>query len=133
MENEWPLARTRWTKFYLDPGRMRLSREPIAQSGKVEYEALGRGLTFSTPPLERRPRSPDRLRPSSSSPPPQRMPTSFLIVRVFDPNGKELTFQGALDPNTPIAQGWLGFRTAGLTRNGASRTNPITRMTEWSP
>jgi predicted acyl esterase len=26
---------------------------------------------------------------------------------VFDPQGKELVFQGALDPHTPIAQGWL--------------------------
>jgi uncharacterized protein len=31
----------------------------------------------------------------------------FLIVRVFDPAGKEVTFQGALDPHTPVAQGWL--------------------------
>jgi predicted acyl esterase len=31
----------------------------------------------------------------------------FVIMRIFDPNMKEVTFQGALDPNTPIAQGWL--------------------------
>jgi hypothetical protein len=31
----------------------------------------------------------------------------FLIVRVFDPRGKELTFMGSTDPNTPIANGWL--------------------------
>jgi predicted acyl esterase len=31
----------------------------------------------------------------------------FLVVRAFDPNGTEITFMGALDPNTPIAQGWL--------------------------
>ena len=31
----------------------------------------------------------------------------FLIVRVFDPQGKELTFMGSTDPNTPIANGWL--------------------------
>jgi predicted acyl esterase len=31
----------------------------------------------------------------------------FLIVRVFDPDGKELTFMGSTDPNTPIANGWL--------------------------
>ena len=29
------------------------------------------------------------------------------IVRVFTPNMQEVTFQGALDPHTPIAQGWL--------------------------
>ena len=31
----------------------------------------------------------------------------FLVLRVFDPDGKEVTFQGALDPRTPIGQGWL--------------------------
>jgi len=28
-------------------------------------------------------------------------------VRVFDPQGKELTFMGSTNPNTPIANGWL--------------------------
>jgi len=31
----------------------------------------------------------------------------FLVVRVFAPDMKEVVFQGALDPHTPIAQGWL--------------------------
>ena len=31
----------------------------------------------------------------------------FLVVRVFSPDMKEVVFQGALDPHTPIAQGWL--------------------------
>ena len=31
----------------------------------------------------------------------------FLVMRVFAPDMKEVTFQGALDPHTPIAQGWL--------------------------
>jgi uncharacterized protein len=31
----------------------------------------------------------------------------FLIVRVFDPAGKEVTFMGSTDPNTLIANGWL--------------------------
>ncbi|MGE3317605.1 MAG: CocE/NonD family hydrolase C-terminal non-catalytic domain-containing protein, partial [Planctomycetaceae bacterium] len=29
------------------------------------------------------------------------------VVRAFTPDMKEVTFQGALDPHTPIAQGWL--------------------------
>ena len=31
----------------------------------------------------------------------------FVVVRVFDPQGQELTFFGSTDPNTPIANGWL--------------------------
>ena len=31
----------------------------------------------------------------------------FLVVRLFDPSGREETFFGSTDPNTPIANGWL--------------------------
>jgi predicted acyl esterase len=31
----------------------------------------------------------------------------FAVLRVFDPEGKEILFQGALDPKTPVGQGWL--------------------------
>ena len=32
----------------------------------------------------------------------------FVVVRVFSPDMRESrTFQGALDPHTPVAQGWL--------------------------
>jgi hypothetical protein len=31
----------------------------------------------------------------------------FLVLRAFSPDMKEVTFQGALDPHTPLAQGWL--------------------------
>ncbi len=106
-EDAWPLARTRWTKFYLDPARLALSPEPIARGGKVEYEALGDGVTFWLPPLERETEITGpmaaKLFVSSST----RDADLFLIVRVFDPDGKEVTFMGSTDPNTPIANGWL--------------------------
>jgi predicted acyl esterase len=31
----------------------------------------------------------------------------FAVLRVFAPDGREVVFQGALDPHTPVAQGWL--------------------------
>ena len=31
----------------------------------------------------------------------------FVVFRVFAPHGNEMVFQGALDPHTPIGQGWL--------------------------
>lgn len=106
-ENEWPLARTRWTKFYLDPANMALSPDPVAQKERVTYEALGNGVTFWLPKLEKETEITGpmaaKLFVSSST----RDTDLFLIVRVFDPDGKELTFMGSTDPNTPIANGWL--------------------------
>jgi predicted acyl esterase len=106
-ENEWPLARTRWTKLYLDPNDMALAAAPVPQERAVTYEALGDGVTFRTPPLDAETEITGpmaaRLFISSST----ADADLFLIVRVFDPDGKELTFMGSTDPNTPIANGWL--------------------------
>jgi len=106
-ENEWPLARTRWTRFSLDPVTMALSPDPVAAPGKVQYGALGPGVTFSMPPLERETEITGplaaKLFVSSST----KDADLFLVVRVFDRDGKELTFMGSTDPNTPIANGWL--------------------------
>jgi uncharacterized protein len=106
-ENEWPLARTEWTKLYLDPTNVALGRTPVAKEGRVEYDAMGAGVTFWLPPLERETEITGpmaaKLFVSSST----RDADLFLIVRVFDPAGRELTFMGSTDPNTPIANGWL--------------------------
>jgi hypothetical protein len=106
-ENEWPLARTHWTKLYLDAANRALSEQPLSRAGEVEYEALGDGVTFWMPPLvadtEITGPMAAKLFVSSST----ADTDLFLIVRVFDPTGKELTFMGSTDPNTPIANGWL--------------------------
>jgi predicted acyl esterase len=31
----------------------------------------------------------------------------FVTVMAFAPDGREASFQGTVDPNTPLAQGWL--------------------------
>jgi uncharacterized protein len=106
-ENEWPLARTQWTRFYLDAANQTLGTKPGAQTTQITYEAMGKGITFTTPPLEHDteitgPIAAKLFVASSTSD-----TDLFVIVRVFDPQGKELTFMGSTDPNTPIANGWL--------------------------
>jgi predicted acyl esterase len=105
-EEEWPIPRTRWTKLYLDPSTMSLSREPVAAASSVEYGALGDGVSFSTVLEEETeitgPAAAKLFAASSTED-----ADLFLILRVFDPDGNEITFQGALDPHTPIAHGWL--------------------------
>jgi len=68
---------------------------------------MGGGLTFLTDPMP----APTeitgpvaaKLQISSST----EDADLFLVLRVFAPDMKEVTFQGALDPHTPIGQGWL--------------------------
>jgi predicted acyl esterase len=106
-EREWPLARTEWTKLYLHPAEQRLADKPPTRDASVAYAGLGEGVTFLTPPLETQTEITGpiaaKLYVSSES----ADADLFVIVRVFSPNLKEVTFQGALDPHTPIAQGWL--------------------------
>lgn len=106
-EQEWPIARTQWTKFYLDPDNCNLVREPSKTAARLDYEAMGDGVTFSMgalkEPMEITGPVAAKLFVSAST----TDADLFLILRVFAPDGSEVTFQGAQDPHTPIAQGWL--------------------------
>ena len=106
-ETEWPLARTRWTHFYLDPHGMHLSPTPVTQAGSVTYDATGDGLTFRTAPLLQATEitGPSALKLFLSSATVDA--DVFAVMRVFDPHGTEVVFQGALDPHTPVSLGWL--------------------------
>ena len=106
-ENEWPLARTQWTKFFLEPGGRSLQREAPAAETSIAFETAGDGATFSTPPLDEPleitgPVACKLFLSSATSD-----ADVFVVLRVFDLDGKEVTFQGALDPRTPVGQGWL--------------------------
>lgn len=106
-ENEWPLKRTRWTKFYLDPKSMALSTKKPTGNARLSFAAMGDGLTFLTPPLahETEITGPSALKLFASSSTPDA--DFFVVLRVFSGDMKEIVFQGAIDPHTPIAQGWL--------------------------
>jgi predicted acyl esterase len=106
-ENEWPIARTEWTRFYLNPASLTLSTTPFEGTEKLEYEALGDGVTFLSAPLTQDTEitGPSVLKLNVTSETTDA--DIFAVVRVFDPQGKEVVFQGALDPHTPVGQGWL--------------------------
>ena len=106
-EREWPLARTRWTKFYLDPAGQRLTPSAGARAGRAAYAGLGEGVTFLTAPLDQETEITGPIAAQLWISSETRDADLFLILRVFSPNMAEVTFQGALDPHTPIAQGWL--------------------------
>jgi predicted acyl esterase len=104
-ENEWPLARTKWTKFYLHKD-LSLSEKEQAGEGTVSYDPMGNGLTFSMVAKQQTEiTGPSALKLFVSSA--TNDADLFVVLRIFDPAGKEVLFQGALDPKTPVGQGWL--------------------------
>src|SRR6059036_363950 len=84
-----------------------LSSTPPTSFQSVSFYALGDGLTFLSEPVEKQTEITGPLAAKlfvSSSTPDADL---FLVFRVFTPDLREVVFQGAIDPHTPIAQGWL--------------------------
>jgi uncharacterized protein len=106
-ENEWPLARTKWTKYFLQPDGLGLGPNTPAAKTTLSYETTGDGLTFLTPPslksLEITGPVAAKLWVSSET----TDADLFLVLRLIDPAGKDVTFIGSNDPRTPVGLGWL--------------------------
>jgi hypothetical protein len=86
---------------------MALAPKKPSGSAKLAFEAMGEGLTFLTPALEHETEitGPSALKLFASSS--TKDADFFIVLRVFTGDLKEVVFQGAIDPHTPIAQGWL--------------------------
>jgi predicted acyl esterase len=79
----------------------------VGAEGLIEFDAMGDGVTFMSPPFENETEitgsSAAKLFVSSST----ADADIFVVLRVFTPDENEIVFQGAIDPHTPISQGWL--------------------------
>ncbi len=106
-EDVWPLAGTQWTKLFLDAGAGTLTWQSPTQSETATFEALAEGVKWCSPPLaaETELTGPMALKLFASSSLPDA--DFFVTVQAFAPDGREVEFQGTIDPHTPLAQGWL--------------------------
>ena len=107
-EKEWPLARTQWTKMYLDLDGKALSPAAPGKAATASFDALENGgIRFLTAPFDEETEITGplacKLFVSSST----TDADIFLVLHLIDPEGKEKVFQGALDPMTSIGKGWL--------------------------
>ncbi len=105
-EQEWPLARTEWTRLPLDAAATTLGAAPAAPA-TARYEPGVSGVTFLAEPfaedVEITGPLAARLWISSET----TDADLFLVVHAYDADGRELLFRGAGDPWSPAAQGWL--------------------------
>jgi hypothetical protein len=103
----WPLPQTRWERRYLRPDTRELAAAPGQAASSVSYRADSAGVTFTGPAAERATEITGpvaaRLFVSSSA----ADADLFCVLRVIGPDGDDVTFPGAIDPHTPVAQGWL--------------------------
>lgn len=123
-EMEWPLARTRWTKLFINPSALTLSMEPAVNASHRSHSALGEGINVLAAPADQDIEITGplacKLWISSTS----ADADIFLVVRLFDASGEEVLFIGATERSAPIAQGWL---------RASHRRLDLQRSTPWQP
>ena len=99
----------------------------------IRFDAMGDGVTFLTPPLahETEITGPSAVKLFVSS------STSdadiFAVLRVFSPDLKEVVFQGAIDPHTPVGQGWLRASHRALDKKLSKPYRPYHTHTKKQP
>jgi predicted acyl esterase len=78
-----------------------------SEAGSLTYNGLSEGVTCLTEPLDADTEITGpiaaKLWVSSAT----ADADLFVVLRVFSPDLREVTFAGAVDPHSPIAQGWL--------------------------
>lgn len=119
----WPIPDARTTTLYLDGAHRGLTTRVVDDEATLSYEWHGPGITFRTEPVEREleiagaPVLRLWVRPEQAD------MDLFVVLRLFDPKGRDVTFEGANAPRQAVAQGWLRLthRTLDDARTRAER------------
>jgi predicted acyl esterase len=106
-EQHWPLANTQWTSMHLSASDLTMNKEPPPNSSSVTFEALGKPITFFSSPLEAKAEITGPLVANLFISLSTSDADLFVTFQAFAPDGREVEFQGTIDPHTPLAQGWL--------------------------
>lgn len=118
-ENEWPIARTKYTNFYLTPHFELLENPSAERYSKLTYKALGKLddpqlLQFSTPifseEIEVTGHITAHLNVSMSPHIGGSQPSDidlFLTLRHISPAGTEVFYTGTAGDPVPLCKGWL--------------------------
>jgi predicted acyl esterase len=128
-EDGWPIPRTEWTQLHLHPD-LTLRPEAPAEPAALSFAAMGDGLSFQSEPFAAATEITGplaaRLWVSSST----EDADLFLTLQLFDPDGDEVTFQGALEPHSPLAHGWLRASHRALDRQLSEPWRPCHSHTQ---
>ena len=118
-ESEWPIARTKYTPYYLTPDKALTTEKPkLTSTSKLSYDALGTLeqpslIQFSTPPVDQTTEVTGhivvRLNVSMNAYIGAKLPKDidlFLTLRYFI-NDKEVFYTGTAGDPVPLCKGWL--------------------------
>lgn len=106
-EEAWPLPDTQWTPVHLDAAGRALGDKPAGSSAAISFDATGPGVTFMGPQLEDEIEITGPIAAKLSISSSTTDADIFLVFHVFDEAGKEVTFQGSMEPLSCVGKGWL--------------------------
>ena len=130
-ENEWPIARTAYTKYYLTP-RKTLSDTPPNDSTAMSYKSLGTALNpqllrFRTGPFQDEIEITGHITAHLNlSVTPDSAHNSkdgsfdidvFLTLRHYGSDGTEILYTGAAGDPVPLTKGWLRLSLRTIDEN----------------
>ncbi|KAJ5642827.1 hypothetical protein N7490_006827 [Penicillium lividum] len=128
-EHEWPIARTQYTKHYLNSQRELLTHAPVERPVKISYEALGtldspQLIQFTTPAFEKETEITGHivahLNVSMSANPGAPTPQDidlFITLRHISAAGKEVFYTGTAGDPVPLCKGWLRVSMRKVNKN----------------
>ena len=118
-ENEWPIARTQYTKYYLTSSNG-LQSTPPSDEAVLSYKALGNKqkqelISFRTAPFETEAEITGHITAhlnlsATKSGDSEERPSEldvFVTLRHLGPDGKEIHYTGAAGDAVPLTKGWL--------------------------
>jgi putative CocE/NonD family hydrolase len=149
-EQDWPIPRTHWTKFYLEPqsrgGTHKLSADSPKKTGSVSYSASGMskagiasaswtstalagsmpqlGVSFETAPLKEDTEVTGPVTLVLWVASTTEDIDIFATIRNMGPDGKDVFEQGQQGQPVPVAKGWL---------RASHRRKDDARSTPWRP
>lgn len=143
-EEEWPIARTKYTKYSLTPGRqlsevVGLSPPTTTSESSISYRAPGslkdpQAVQFTTAPFAHETEFTGHivvhLNVSASSLPGNDSTPSdidlFITLRHLDAQGTEIHYTGTVGDPVPVTKGWLR-----VSLRKVAATHPLHRS--WRP
>jgi uncharacterized protein len=132
-EQEWPIARSEWRKLFLDCDDLTLRPNQPRLDMTRSYAGLGDGVTFLLPAQDEDMEVTGPLAAKLFVSSETADADLFVVVRLFSPDLREVVFPGALDPHTPIAQGWLRASHRKLDRRRSTFYQPYHPHDEIEP
>jgi uncharacterized protein len=134
-ENEWPIARTEWTRLHLDAQAGLLATTPPTAGGSVDYRAPDGAVTFLTAPFDSDVEitGPSALHVWVDAD----ADDMDLFVTIIDlaPDGKEVTFEDAsgIGNRGPVVKGWLRVSHREIDEERSRPYHPVHPHTRRQP